>query len=382
MKQAYYIDTFSTGHLHEMFNVASLEMFANMYDHIEYRTSRSSYQHVKAFRGELPSNVSVAFIPTISVHRGWRKFRFLFKQLQAVLHNAYYILTIPKGYDIIFNYNTLAALPIMNRLIAHCDNRVLQICHGEMIELVQPMSKNVFLRNGLKVFRQPITIATNLYFAVLGKSIYDNIMSQLSSSSRQKLLYFEHPIVCTESPRNTTLLQDKLIVGLIGDMRASKGLDALVELAHRLKRKKNVELRCIGNLNLPDHVIQESEIVMANTDTRHYLTRQEMYMYIKELDYALFLLPPERYQYMASGTVFDAIVCGIPILSLTNDYFAGLFASYGEFGYLEKDLDTLSQRIDWLVNQGMNRPVWDLQYLLQALSPQKIAEQFEKQWLV
>lgn len=381
MKNAYYIDTYSTNFLHEMFDAASLVMFASMYDHIEYRTSRSSYEHVKALLGELPANVTVSYIPTINAYRGWKKFRFLIKQLQAILHNAWYILTIPKECDIIFNYCTLSALPPMNWLSSLCGNRILQICHGELTEMVQPFSKNVLLKKGLNVLRSPkIAIAPNLYFAVLGKSIFNNVAPLLSDSCRRKMLYFEHPMVCANDIEHSKRLSGKLVLGVYGEIRQSKGGNDLLELARALKDNPNVELRCFGHLALPEKEIREAGIVIPIKGKEHFLSRDEMYSQIRQLDYALFLLPAARYQFTASGTMIDAIACGVPILGLSNDYFNRIFELYGAFGYLEKDVDALRQRVDWLISQGDKRSGWDMYGVRIGLSPQHIAEQFKKQW--
>ena len=241
MKRVYYIDTFSTGYLHEMFDAAALVMFAAMYNHVEYRTSRSSFEHVKALLGYIPENVSVAFIPTIEAYRGGKRLKFLLKQLQAVVYNSYYILTVPKGNDLVFNFNTLAALPMMNRCAFHIQNKVLQICHGELLELAQPASRNLLLRRGLQVFRSD-RIAPELYFAVLGSSIYSHVAPFLSEACRSKLLQFEHPAIFPAKTLRHERYDGKLIFGTIGSMRESKGIAALLELAGMLKDNPQVVL--------------------------------------------------------------------------------------------------------------------------------------------
>lgn len=378
MKRVYYIDTFSTGYLHEMFNAAALVMFAAMYDHVEYRTSRSSFEHVKALLGYIPENVSVAFIPTIEAYRGGKRLKFLLKQLQAVVYNSYYILTVPKGNDLVFNFNTLAALPMMNRCAFHTQNKVLQICHGELVELAQPASRNLLLRRGLQVFRSD-RIAPELYFAVLGSSIYSHVAPFLSEACRSKLLQFEHPAIFPAKTLRHERYDGKLIFGTIGSMRESKGIAALLELAGMLKDNPQVELRCIGKIDLPAETVKQAGIVQPADVAQSFLTREEMYRQISMLDYALFLFPPERYKFTASGSVFDAIACETPVIALQNDYFEHLFAYCGDFGYLENSIEAISRRILSLAGKKQDRE-FPMERVKNKLNPITVAKAFVETW--
>lgn len=380
MKKAYYIDTYSTEHLHEIFDASSLLMFSYMYEHVEYRASRSSYAHVVALLGSLPKNVTYAPIAVAHVFSGWSKGKGFLKQIQATIHNTYYILCVQKGYDIIFNYDTLAALPFMNIAARFTCNRILQVCHGELLELHTGASKHIFLRRGLQLLRSDNRIAKNIFFAVLGNAIYRNVFPLVGKDVKARMLSFEHstifpPVECPPKHK-----KDKLIIGTIGGLRENKGLYALKQIAQRVKHMPNVELRSIGRIVLSEAELDEMGIVVPEQVHQRYLTRDELYEQIRQLDYALFLFQPEVYRFTASGSVFDAIVCETPILSLSNDYFRELFDSYGNFGYLENDLDSIVQRIEWLAEHGKSKHQWDMQNLRTKICPRAVAEQFAKQW--
>ena len=47
MKKLLYIDTFSTGHIHEMFDASSLRMFGDLYDEIVYCANKDSIENIK-----------------------------------------------------------------------------------------------------------------------------------------------------------------------------------------------------------------------------------------------------------------------------------------------------------------------------------------------
>lgn len=381
IKKAYYIDTYSTEHLHEIFDASSLLMFSYMYEHVEYRAARSSYAHVVSLLGSLPKNVTYAPIAVAHVFSGWSKGKGLLKQIQATIHNTHYIMHVPEGYDIIFNYDTLAALPFMNIAARFTSNRILQICHGELLELYTGASKHIFLRRGLQLLRSDNRISKNIFFAVLGKAIYRNVFPLVGKDMQERMLSFEHSTIFPLEkclPKHRT---DKLIIGTIGGLREDKGLSVLKQLAKRVKHMPNVEIRSIGRIALSETELNEMGIVVPEQVHQRYLTRDELYEQIRQLDYALFLFKPDVYRFTASGSVFDAIVCETPILSLSNDYFRGLFDSYGDFGYLENNPEGIVQRIEWIVKQGKSKPAWDMPKLQEKMCPKTIAKHFAKQWL-
>lgn len=380
MKNALYIDTYSTNHLHEMFDAASLAMFAAMYDHVEYRAAKSSMHQVLALLKHLPDNVSYSPIFTVEENKGWRKARRFIKQLQAILHNVWYIITAPKGFDIIINYNTLAALPMVNFVAAKTHKRVLLICHGELKEMRFPHSRNPLLKSGLNVLQKK-KIADSLFLAVLGKSIYFNVCPLLGKSAKEKLLYFEHPVILSNDIiQRSRCAGNKLIIGTIGSMRDSKGLAEVVALAKRLKDNPHVEFRSIGRINISDDERNSMGIVIPKNINEGFLSRPDLYNQIRQLDYALFLFPPDIYKYTASGSVMDAIACQTPIIAIKNDYFTSLFSQYGEFGYLESNADDVYGLIMKL-SQLSTLPHHALHNIQHGLNPRVVAQQFAPHWM-
>ena len=104
-----------------------------------------------------------------------------------------------------------------------------------------------------------------------------------------------------------------------------------------------------------------------------------MYNQISRLDYALFLFPPERYKFTASGSVFDAIACETPVIALQNDYFEHLFAYCGEFGYLENSVEAISRRILNLT-RGENNRAFPMNRVKNKLNPITVAKEFAEIW--
>lgn len=382
MKKAYYIDTFSTQHIHEMYNASSLKMFAAIYEHIEYRCSKSSLEQVKMLLGKLPENVSAKTIPLVNSWGMFGKIKRLLKQIQAVFFNTYFVLFAPKGYDVIINYNTAFALPFVNWGCQISKRRVLQVCHGEMADLAIKRSTSVLFKWGLSLLTNPnVKIAPHLYFAVLGSSIKNNLKGFLSPQAEKKLISFEHSALFDTIPLIPKISSSKLVLGVIGAMRSSKGLENFMKLSELFKGNNHVEFQMIGKAPLDRSVYENSGIVLPSAKSDKYLSRVEMYNHIRQLDYVLFLFPNELYKFTASGSVFDAIDCERPILGLENDYFKGLFNICGDFGYLESNLEGLKKRILWLID-NKERVSWNLKKVKRSFQPEFVAKCFEKIWNV
>lgn len=382
MKKAVYIDTFSTQHLHEMYNASSLKMFASMYDVVEYRTSRSSEKHVRALMGgNLPQNVVVKELNTINSIGDCSALRRFIKQLQAVCSNTQAILFAKNGTDVIINYNTALALPFINWAAKrNKDVRVLQVCHGEMQDLLRERPTSTLFKWGLSLFtKDSVLIAPNLWFAVLGQSIRKNLYGLITPQCFEKMLTFDHTAIFDKIQKKEHKDNEKLVLGFIGALRNSKGLDDFFKLANTFKNDPRVELRVIGYLSGLKEKLLSVGIVIPEGVGDRFLTRQEMYDHISQLDYALYLFPRQGYRFTASGSVFDAIDCGRPIISLTNDYFEGMFDVCGRFGFLEEDLNALTKRIEWLADHKTEM-IWDINKVKTQLQPESVAKRFYKQW--
>lgn len=378
MEKAYYIDTYSTDHLHEMYDASSLKMFAVIYDEIEYRASSSSYMNVKALmNGQIPKNVSYR---PIWVGRDGCFFNNVVKQFAATLVNVFYIIKAGRNADTILNYNTAMALRLINVAAKISKGRVLVVCHGEMQDLVVKRKTSPLFKWGMSLFKDVrLKIADGLYFAVLGSVIKKNVIDIVSPQAGKKVLSFDHTAIFDKIPLAEHKYNNKLILGMIGSLRESKGFSEYMNLSNHFKNNPMVEFRAIGRIGIDKCKIEESGIILPDGVGNESLTRQKMYDMIREVDYVVCLFPKEGYRFTASGSIFDAIDCERPILSLYNDYFSGLFDTCGHLGYLENTMYDLINRIEWLCLHK-DEIIWDIKSIKEKLQPENAAERFVRQW--
>lgn len=377
MKKAYYVDTYSHGILHEMFDASSLKMFASIYDEVEYFADITAKEHLVKMLGRMPDNV---IYHKIGVPGGnWKIIRF-WKQIKAMYNNCYYIIKASVDTTVIINYNTMSAIYLINWITKLAKKKVLVICHGEMQALCIKQNTSFLFKANKKFFTSDKTvIAEKLYFAVLGDIIKKNLRLYISKQIYDKMLCFDHTAIfdTIELPDNVKS-ETVLNVGVIGIIRESKGLSKVLELANNLKKYQDkIKISVVGKVSCDKQKLQESGIYINEEFGNRFLSRMEMYRLISQLDIILFLYPKDGYKVTASGSLFDAIDCERPILALRNDYLEYFSSKFGSVGNLVDTYDRLEKEIVELLN-GKKYSV-DFKLIKRLLAPDNIAVSLKKQ---
>lgn len=378
MGKLYYVDTFSYNNLHEMFDASSLEMFSYMTNQIEYRAHKTSIKCVQQLLGKFPSNIKVRKIPGIN---GINKVSRFLKQVCAIIINVYYILHAEKDDIVVINYNTAIALYFINWASKITNHKVLLICHGEMQDLAIKRRTSFLFKKSMNMFLNPnIHIASNLYFAVLGNAIYNNVAPIITPQIKKKLLSFEHSAIFNKIPFAPVQPHNKLVLGMVGGIRESKGISSLLTLSESLRNYRNIEIRVIGYIDYDIEKLKQANIHIPDGVGKHFLSRQKLYDNIRQLDYVVCLYPKDGYKFTASGSIFDAIDCERPILGIKNDYFENLFKQYGKFGYLEDTLEDVISKAKELANNIQNQEHFNIKSVKEKISPKSIAQAFDVQF--
>lgn len=379
MKKAYYIDTFSTDHLHEMYNASSLEMFCYMYDSIDYYARKDSICNVLTILGKKPTNVTIHYIPIIGHDGFFSKARRILKQFLAVIINVWCVCKANSNTDVIINYNTVISLYPLNWISRLTGRRVLIVCHGEMQDILEQRPVSFLFKQSIRFFKRNKTIiAKNLWFAVLGEGIRKNVLPLVSPQIKEKILSFDHTAIFVNPKLPTKRpLSKKLVLGFIGDFRESKGSNLFLKISRLFKDNPNVEFRIIGNIHGKINLVVDNGATVINGSECDNLSRKDMYNQIRDIDYAVYLFPPEGYKYTASGSIFDAIDCEKPIIALYNDFISNMFAVYGAFGYLEDNLESIVTRINWLIS-NFKSVEWNVNRVKNRISPSSAAREFSK----
>lgn len=374
MKRLFYIDTYSTGPLHEMFNAASLKVFSMIFDKIEYFADSSAQEHSYHLMDNIPTNITYhpIHVPVVkSSFSNWQKIAY------AIFNNCRLLLQA-KDSDIIYiNYNTIYALPFINLITKFSKKKVLLQCHGELKQLQKDYHQNFISQKILSLLNSSrIHITQNLYICVLGDIIKDNLRNFVTPYTINKIISFDHPGIFTESIPSKISLTKKLKIGYIGTLRKNKGIKEFLELAAKFKNNSTISFYSIGKKNNYTKNLENAGIIIPNECNQNYINRKDLYKMIQNLDIVLYLYDKNSYKLTASGAIFDAIECEKPILALKNDYFEYLFKKFGSLGFLANNLVELENEIERL-NNGKQYNI-NFKAIKQSLGCESIASELEK----
>ena len=343
-----YIDSFSDGAFHEVFNSSSLKMFANIYPHVEYyagKKSMSCVEHILG--GSLPGNVSYhrLFHTVLKGSLG----NFL-SYLLSTIQNIMIAIFATKGTVLFYNYNSLWGLKTINCIARRRPGiKIVQMCHGEL----------EILRLGIKI--NPITTAAlrwlkdenfkpadNFRFCVLGDAIKSNLKGVVADNLLDNFITFEHTYVSRPEKNcgvpETLAHDDSVKVGYVGAIEARKGLNNY--LALRGLVDSCVKFFAIGRMLTDPGVLDAARIeYVPGYKNGTFLPKETMDAYINAMDIIVFLYPEHSYKLTASGAIFDAIDHAKTVFSLHNSYFDSVFAR-AEIGRQFDSIEDMAKAIE------------------------------------
>lgn len=338
-----YLNTFSWGSAHEMYNASVLYLCAQLTPQLTCRTSKSNYRALCKTLGEqTPTNITFKPTPIVG---GGGKYALLVRYVMGAVLDFVYLLFAAKRAIIVMPFNNLFGLRAINWLNKWLGRRLLICCHGELEAMASSVNRKgllsqILYRRCRRFFgtRKP-RIADNLFFAVLGDSVKSNLSHYVDQDIMEHFVSLDHPYIFSERVVEHKPIRNPLRVGSAGAINRSKGLDKLVTYAKTCKEKG---LRVI--------VSHTGRVFGADTELSKYvnlpdtdgeLCRSQYDQRLSELDYILFFYNSDSYKITASGAIMDALAACKPIIALRNDYFEYLFKKFGPFGYLADSIDQM-----------------------------------------
>jgi glycosyltransferase involved in cell wall biosynthesis len=387
MKNICIIDSFSRKNFHEICNASMLVECLSIADKILYFLGLSAYKSLKSIVGDKDlSNVIFKIIPVVEkdskIHKALRFF------LSAII-NCCLLLTSKKDAVILYNYNNIFSLPLVNFSNKILKRKIAIICHGEFEVFNQKkiQSHSVFWKlynNTVKYFfkNKNVKIAEGIIFLVLGDNIKANIKIHIPNNIYEKIYSIDHSYMnksfCTLNSMPKRNNESMIKIGMIGRIRKEKNIKDVILLARNLSPEISggkVNFSIIGTAaRLNTNELKSVGITIP--EGNKILSREEYDNKITELDYVLFFYTKDMYQFTASGPLMDALFLEKPIIALRNNYFEYMFNKYGNFGILLDSIDEMADLIKEL-SKGKKLPVFDFKSIKDKLQPEKIALQLK-----
>lgn len=375
-----YIDTFSHKTAHLQINASLLVMLSKIGKEVIYYAGKDSMAEVYSLLAK--SNVEIVNVQanSIFVYRGDNRISLLIRYLISAFMNLILLVRSHKNDVIVYNYNNLFSLRLINAVNGIVKRKVLICCHGELELLSDAVEEGGGLAKCLRYlardfFLKRRKIQDRVYFMVLGDVILKNLHSYLTEEQLKKFISVDHPYIFTKYIDKTEKEQhnNSLYVGTVGVFSQAKGGDLFIKIVSNV-RNADVRFSITGRVYYSMELLNNLGIDVAPDAHRKPLPMELYNERIKRLDYILFLYNQNSYRITASGAVMDAINLRKPIIALENDYFCYLFKKYGSFGRLFKSLEEMTAFLSKeLVVQKAEVNLYDFEKIQKSMSPEHIA---------
>lgn len=373
-----YIDTFSYKTAHLQINASLLVMLSKIGNEVIYYAGKSSMAEVYSLLAK--SNVEVLNVQanSIFVCGGNNRLSLLMRYLISAFMNLILLVRSHKKDVIIYNFNNLFSLRLINAVNGIIKRKVLICCHGELELLSDAVNEGGGLAKCLRYlardfFLKPRKIQNNVYFMVLGDVILKNLRSYLTKEQLKKFISVDHPYIFIKQTQDTnkTKWAEGLHIGTVGAFSQIKGADLFVKIVSEVKNP-SVHFSITGRIFYPMVLLQQLGVDTAIDADKKALSQKIYNERISRLDYILFLYSPNSYRITASGAVMDAINLKKPIIALKNDYFCYMFEKYGSFGCLFENIEDMTAFLSNQI-QKESLQIYNFEKIQDLMSPQYIA---------
>lgn len=346
------IDFYAIKSFHEMVTLSLLFIWGGIFDHVEYISGRSAHDNIL----KLNQQYSGKGYPEISFKCRWVCERDT--SLGAFLRMCLGFLFVLKeflfvrGKTLFYNYNNPFALPvilILNRLLR---KHVVIIFHGELELLIKklPLYKVSAWYKMIHLFSfRYLLKGSHVKILVLGDSIKRNMVKMFPQIGNN-IISINHPYLFPDIEKQD-VQKKKVIIGTVGTLPHEKGLDSLLRIGKVFEKDivdGKLDIRVVGKV--APSVYNMSEYSFIKWGGMDILSHDEFVKGIRELDYILYLYPPDSYKLTASGALLDSIAYIKPVIALENEFFKEVFKEC-KIGYLCSSLEKVVDVINVLLNR-------------------------------
>lgn len=381
-----FIDTLCTNGMHLLFNASLLAILEKIFDKISlYGEKNNINDEIKILE---ENEVDISKIERKNIYLPIVKSRVsnFFLYLCSFFYNLYFIVTANKDDVLVFNYNNLLVVRLMNIFNKIFHRKILIFCHGEMEFLIEnhssfgPFNRFTFYLGKCFFLNRKIRIEQNVKFVVLGDSILKNIKKILPSNISNSFITMDHSYFF----KRDDVIKEKVIktknikIGTVGLFYSLKGADDFCELVSSVNNK-SIEFSITGRILYNVKKLQELGVSLPENLGKEVVPRDILEKRIENLDFILYLYPITSYKIMASGAILDALSLEKPIIALRNDYFSYIFEKFGDFGYLFDSLEDIMNFLNQVSIFNIDPTIFDYKMIQQRLSIDSVSKIFKKE---
>lgn len=337
MKKIIFIDTFSVGGFHEMFNASFLYVVLNnSTSPVTYVADESA---INAIRQLLKDDLKfqellkgVTF-KSKNLPKGISFYAIFFRYLYGAFFNIFYLFQFRTSRIIFPALNPLFGI-FLKIFVKIFNTETYVVCHGELGYLFSKhrVSSPLFWYTS---FLRPFfaySMPETLKLILLGPSIVKNFTAHYPKLL-PNILTVNHPYIFNQNQPQVRKVSSIVRFGWVGVATEAKGFPIFDEITRYFSAHypKQFSAHFVGW-----HPFSEEAYPQIHFASRAhvFLDRGIFNQAVSQLDYILFFYNNSQYQYTASGAIFDAIQHNKFIIALHNDYFESIFSACGPIGFL------------------------------------------------
>jgi hypothetical protein len=383
MSKVYYVDSFNIKGAHEQFNSSLMIMCKILFGEVKCWTSKSSYENYL----KLTKKCDIKGIQhrNLYVIAGNNKVSWVIRYLFSAIQNVRFLFLVPKDVILIFPSNNIFSLRILNFFNGFLRKKIIIFCHGEMEGLLGGTKHSGFLAKILygllnNFFLNPnIKIVSNVYFAVFGDRIKENIGNMITKDKFSNFISIDHPYLF-DSSKKELKKNNKLNLGIVGVLNENKGADAFLDFVDLLNPlfRDAITISAIGKIDIDIEKLEKRGVLFLPQNGT-IISREIFDLKINELNFILFFYSHDSYKITASGAIMDALNMEKPIVALRNDYFEYLFEKFGDFGYLFDTIDEMADAVEKIVS-GQMKGEFNFEQIKNNFSPESISRQMKNEF--
>lgn len=376
-----YISSFSVKTLHSMVNCGLLRMLVLSRPDADIVVEAPA-SSAGAFARVLEDTGKKALIRRLWVNSWPGKPATLLRYLQSVFHNAAALCRSSKGDTLIYNYNNVFSLALLN-FLSRCilrQRHIIIVCHGEMENLANSGHTKAYKRLMSWLTRRFFTatpsgkLSADINFIVLGDVILSQLKSYLPGYMLERFHSVDHPVSVPAAACKAAHRDGKIRLGTVGILNRYKGADTYLRLLDSFGGDYGpLEFCAVGQIQSDLDGFRARGIRLA-ANPREALPDDEFNDMVSELDYILLFYPADNYRLIASGALLDTLRFRKPVIAISTAYFRYFFEKFGAVGYLcdsADDMGSLIRRLD-----DMQPSAFDFDAALHKLTPESLAPRF------
>ena len=272
----------------------------------------------------------------------------------------------------------------LNFFARRFDQKIIVCLHGDLgiLSLKKRKLTTLVVRYSIKSFFIKRNGQTIVLF--YGECIMRKTFELFPKFNNRNVIAIDHPYFYNELSK-LKRINNTFIIANIGTALMIKNSHFLYELA--LMQRRNIDdfrLKLVQIGNVSSEVLKRANPFVDIVNKSKFLPSSLFEKYLGMTDYFIyFFVNNSYYDLCPSGTFFDAIKYGKPIISLRNPFFEYYFEKLGDIGYLCNSLIEMNAIINQIIyNRDEIHYCAQVETLIRArriLSIKSISESFSSQ---